>query len=69
MGKFVYIQMLVQLIRLLKESCIPTLNSIIEEIHGQKVFAKLDIREAYTQIELEEESNKNINFNTHDGFY
>ena len=33
-----------------------------------KVFAKLDIREAYTQIELGEESRKMTNFNT-DGFY
>ena len=34
---------------------VPTLDSLIDEIHGSKVFAKLDMREAYTQIELEEE--------------
>ena len=28
--------------------CIPTLDSIIEEMHGSKVFAKRDMREAYT---------------------
>ena len=39
---------------------IPTLDSIIDKMHGSKVFAKLDMREAYTQIELEEESRKNM---------
>ena len=37
---------------------IPTLDWLIDEIHGSKVFAKLDIREAYMQTELEEESKK-----------
>lgn len=38
-------------------------------MHGSKVFAKLDMREAYTSIELEKESRKITNFNTEDGNY
>ena len=46
---------------------IPTLDSIIDEMHRSKVFAELDMREAYGQIEPEEESRKITNFNTDDG--
>ena len=35
-------------------------------MHGSKVFAKRDMREAYTYIQVEEESQKNTNFYTHD---
>ena len=38
-------------------------------MHSSKVFAKLDMRETYTQIGLEEESRKITNFNTDDGVY
>ena len=38
-------------------------------MHGSKIFAKLDIHEAYTQIEVEEESRKIANFNTDDEIY
>lgn len=38
-------------------------------MHSSKVFAKLDMRETYTQIGLEEESRKIANFNTDDGVY
>ena len=38
-------------------------------MQGSKVFAKLDMREAYTPIELEKESRKIANFNTEDGIY
>lgn len=38
-------------------------------MQGSKVFAKLDMREDYTPIELEKESRKITNFNTEDGIY
>ena len=38
-------------------------------MHGSKIFAKLDMREAYTQIELDEESRRITNFNTDEGVY
>ena len=34
---------------------VPTLDSIIDKMHGSKVFTKLDTLEAYAPIELEEE--------------
>ena len=45
---------------------ISTLDSINDEMHGSKVFAKLDMHEAYTQIKFEEELRKITNFNTDD---
>ena len=42
---------------------IPTINSIIDTMHGSKIFAKLDMREAYTQLELDEQSRSITNFN------
>ena len=35
-----------------------TLDSVIDEMYGSKIFAKLDMREAYTQLELDVESRK-----------
>ena len=35
---------------------------MIDEMHSSKVFAKIDMREAYPQIKLEEESRKITNF-------
>ena len=46
-----------------------TLNSIVDEIHGSTIFAKLDMREAYTQLELDVDSRKITNFNTYAGVY
>jgi len=48
---------------------IPTLESIIDEMHGAKVFAKLDMKEAYTQLELAENSRNITCFNTEGGIY
>ena len=38
-------------------------------MYGSKIFAKLDMREAYTQLELDVESRKITNFQTDDGVY
>ena len=38
-------------------------------MHGAKIFAKLDMKEAYTQIVLEENSRNITSFNTHEGVY
>ena len=48
---------------------IPTLDSIVDDMHGAKLFAKLDLKEAYTQLVLDEESRKITNFNTDEGVY
>ena len=41
---------------------IPTLDSLIDEMADSKIFSKIDLREAYTQIELDDQSR-------HDKFY
>ncbi|XP_047143095.1 uncharacterized protein LOC124817283 [Hydra vulgaris] len=42
---------------------IPTLDSVIDEMYGSKIFAKLDMKEVYTQlVEMDVESRKIINF-------
>ena len=48
---------------------IPTLDSILDQIHGSKVFAKLDMKEAYTQLELDEQSRQITCFNSDEGIY
>ena len=46
---------------------IPTLETIIDDMNGSKVFSKIDMKEAYTQIVLDEESRKITNFHTAGG--
>ena len=41
---------------------IPSLDSVIDEMYGSKIFAKLDMKEAYTQLQLDVESRKITNF-------
>ena len=48
---------------------IPTLDSVIDEMYGSKIFFKLDMKEAYTQLELDVESRKITNFQTDEGDY
>ena len=48
---------------------IPTLDSIIDHMHGAKVFAKLDLKEAYTQLVLHEDSRDITCFNSENGIY
>ena len=48
---------------------IPTVDSIIDSMHGSKIFAKLDMKEAYTQLELSPDSREITNFNTENGVY
>ena len=48
---------------------IPTIESIIDEMSDAKVFSKIDLREAYTQIELHEQSRHLTNFVTEHGVY
>ena len=46
---------------------IPTLESIIDDMNGSVYFSKLDMKEAYNQIELAEESRHLTNFHTTEG--
>ena len=40
---------------------IPTVDNILHEINGSKVFSKLDLKYGYHQLELEEESRDHNN--------
>jgi len=46
---------------------IPTLESIIEDLHDAKYFSKIDLRQAYCQILLDEESRNLTTFATEKG--
>ena len=48
---------------------IPKLEEILPELHNAKIFSKLDLREGYNQILLDEESRPVTAFATHDGVY
>ncbi|XP_048774395.2 uncharacterized protein K02A2.6-like [Ostrea edulis] len=48
---------------------IPTVDEMLEDMNGSKVFSKLDLRWGYHQIELDEESREITTFVTHEGLY
>ena len=48
---------------------IPTLDGVVQGMHGAKVFSKLDLKEGYHQLELEEHSREITTFSTHKGLF
>ena len=48
---------------------IPTLDELLEEMSGSKVFSKVDIRPRYRQIPLAEEPRPITTFVTHRGLF
>ena len=48
---------------------IPTLDEVIQGMHRAKVFSKLDLKEGYYQLELEEHSREITTFSTHKGLF
>ena len=48
---------------------ITTLDLVIDDMSGATIFSKIDLKEAYMQIELDEESRKITNFHTEFGIY
>ena len=47
----------------------PTVNEIIHDLNGAKVFSKVDLRSGYHQLELAPESRSITTFSTHRGLY
>lgn len=45
----------------------PTMDDIIHDLNGAKIFSKLDMNAGYHQIELEEQSRYITTFTTHVG--
>ena len=48
---------------------IPTVDDVSFELNGAKYFTKLDLSQAYHQLELDENSRKITTFSTHVGLY
>lgn len=48
---------------------IPTVDEILQELNGSKVFSKLDLKWGYHQIELDEKSRDITTFSVHNGLY
>ena len=47
----------------------PTLSDFRAEMNGSKYFSKIDLKQAYHQLELKEESRYITTFSTHEGLF
>ena len=48
---------------------LPSPEEIFNQLNGGKIFSKIDLSDAYLQIEVEENSSKLLSINTHRGLY
>ena len=48
---------------------LPRIDDIFASLGGGKKFSKIDLRQAYLQMEMEEESKKLLTINTHKGLF
>ena len=48
---------------------IPKIEEVVTELHGARYFSKLDLREAYHQVLLDEDSRDITTFACHDGLF
>lgn len=48
---------------------LPTIDQILANMAGKKIFSKIDLSDAYLQLEIEDEDKKKLTVNTHRGLF